>query len=188
MLIAGVDEAGRGPLAGPVCTSAVILNPQHAIPGIIDSKQLTPSQREQLATKIRHHALAWAIGQASVAEIEKYNILGATLLAMKRAVDALSILPQQVLIDGQHSPVLSIPTKTLIKGDQFSPPISAASILAKVFRDKLMQKLHQEYPEYGFAKNKGYGTRQHLMALKQYGYTPVHRRSFAPVKQCIKRE
>jgi ribonuclease HII len=183
-LIAGVDEAGRGPLAGPVIASAVILNPRSPIIGLMDSKKLTASKREALAAQIRCQAIAWTIGAASVEEIDKYNILNATLLAMKRALELLYTVPDQILIDGIHSPRLPIPTQTLVQGDQQVPSISAASILAKVTRDHLMQVLHDKHPEYGFAQHKGYGTRQHLAALKKYGYTQHHRHSFAPVRAC----
>lgn len=180
MLIAGVDEVGRGALAGPVVAGAVILK-DFPIQGIMDSKKLTASKRERLAKDIRREALAYAIGQASAKEIDTYNILNATLLAMKRAVQNLAIIPDQVLIDGNCSPILPYPTQTIIRGDQLSPVISAASIFAKVCRDRLMQDLHQHYPQYGFAQHKGYGTAQHQAALWQYGCTPLHRFSFAPV-------
>jgi ribonuclease HII len=183
ILIAGVDEAGRGPLAGPVIASAVILKPQHTIVGLKDSKQLSAHRREQLAEKIRSEALAWSIGKASVHEIDAYNIGQATLLAMKRAVEALSIVPDEVFIDGKQKPILKITTQTFVKGDQLYPVISAASILAKVFRDECMKQLDQQYPAYGFAQHKGYGTAQHLRALKRYGYTKVHRYSFRPVRE-----
>jgi ribonuclease HII len=183
-MIAGVDEAGRGPLAGPVLAAAVILNTKKEIVGLDDSKRLTPKKRESLALQIQEHALAWAIGRAEVEEIDRYNILQATLMAMKRAVEALGISPQEVLIDGLHKPVLTCRTQTLIKGDQICLAISAASILAKVTRDHIMLELDKCYPEYGFAQHKGYGTAQHLKALQCYGYTAIHRQSFAPVNQC----
>lgn len=186
LLIAGVDEAGRGPLAGPVLAAAVILDPQKPIVGLADSKTLTAVQRSTLAVQIQSGVLAWAVGRAEVAEIDRYNILQASLMAMQRAVTALPILPALVLIDGQHSPVLRCKSQTLIKGDQFCPAISAASILAKVTRDAEMLQLDALYPHYGFASHKGYGTPQHLRALKQYGPTPIHRRSFAPVKNSVK--
>jgi ribonuclease HII len=184
VLIAGIDEAGRGPLAGPVVASAVILDPSYEIAGIKDSKQLSAKQREKLAIRIRQHALTWSVGQASPEEIDCLNILQATFLAMQRAVKALNIIPDRILVDGTQSPPFSIPTQTLIKGDQTSTVIGAASILAKVTRDQIMCSLHEAYPEYGFNQHKGYGTLMHRKALEQYGYTPVHRLSFAPVKKC----
>lgn len=185
--IAGVDEAGRGPLAGPVIASAVILDPTRPITGLTDSKKLSAPQREKLAIQIQTQAIGWAIGEASAKEIDQYNILKATLLAMQRAITALPILPDEALIDGQHSPILAIPTQTIIRGDQLIPAISAASILAKVFRDEYMTRLHHTYPEYGFAQHKGYGTAKHLEALRTYGYIIEHRYSFTPVKRCDKR-
>ena len=187
MLSAGVDEAGRGPLAGPVVASAVILNLAVAIPNLMDSKKVSEAKRKKLAINIRACALDFAIATASVAEIDEYNILQATLLAMKRAVMALRTPIDQVLIDGQHGPDLPMRTQMIVKGDQTVPAISAASILAKVFRDELMQDLHQQYPEYGFDQHKGYGTQRHLLALSQYGYAPCHRYSFKPVRACAQR-
>ena len=181
MLIAGVDEAGIGALAGPVYASAVILHPQNPIAGLADSKALSAAQREKLASLIQQHALAWAIGSASVEEIDQINILQASFLAMKRAVAQLSAVPELVLVDGRNPPPLIHPVKTIIGGDASEPAISAASILAKVARDSVMRQLDIQYPGYGFAKHKGYGTKQHLSALDSQGVCQVHRRSYAPV-------
>lgn len=182
LLIAGVDEAGRGPLAGPVLAAAVILNPARPIAGLADSKQLSEIRREQLATEIRAHALAWALGRADVAEIDRFNILQASLLAMRRAVESLPIAPGQVVVDGQQCPSgLACPCQAIIKGDATVPAISAASILAKVARDAELRELHERYPAYGFACHKGYPTVAHREALRRFGPCPEHRRSFAPV-------
>lgn len=183
--IAGVDEAGRGPLAGPVVAAAVILNPSKPIDGLADSKQLTEKQREALFVLIQENALAYGVGRAEVEEIDRINILQATLLAMQRAVAALSVLPHLVLIDGNRAPKLICETKTIIAGDQTEPAISAASILAKVTRDREMIILDQQFPLYGFAKHKGYGTKDHLAALKQHGPCLIHRRSYAPVRELV---
>lgn len=182
MIIAGVDEVGRGPLAGPVTTAAVILNPAKPIPGLADSKALSEKKRDALAPLIRERALAWAIGQASVEEIDALNILHATMLAMRRAVDGLSIEPELVQVDGNRCPDLVQPCDAIIKGDGKVEAISAASILAKVSRDQLMVELDVDYPGYGLAKHKGYPTKAHLAALDALGVTPIHRRSFGPVK------
>ncbi|MCB1920251.1 MAG: ribonuclease HII [Candidatus Competibacteraceae bacterium] len=182
LLIAGVDEAGRGPLAGPVIAAAVILDPTYAIPGLADSKQLSAARREQLAAEIRAHTLAWALGRADVAEIDRINILQASLLAMRRAVESLTIAPNQVLVDGKHCPPgLACPCQAIIKGDATVSAISAASILAKVARDAELCELHERYPTYGFARHKGYPTLAHREALHRFGPCPEHRRSFAPV-------
>ncbi|MBV8801830.1 MAG: ribonuclease HII [Gammaproteobacteria bacterium] len=181
--ITGVDEAGRGPLAGPVVAAAVILNPAKPISGLADSKQLTALQREALFTVIIENAFSFGVGRAEVEEIDRVNILQATFLAMQRAVAALSVIPHLALIDGNRSPKLPCKTKAIIAGDQTEPAISAASILAKVTRDREMQHLDQQFPLYGFAKHKGYSTRDHLLALKQHGPCDIHRRSFAPVTQ-----
>ncbi|MCE3238099.1 MAG: rnhB [Gammaproteobacteria bacterium] len=180
-MIAGIDEAGRGPLAGPVYAAAVILNPEKPVVGLTDSKLLNAKQRESLFILIQEHALAWAVGYAEVEEIDRLNILQATLCAMQRAVAALAIIPQLALIDGNTSPKLSCETKTIIGGDLIEPAISAASIVAKVMRDREMQRLDEQFPQYGFAQHKGYGTKAHLLALKKHGPSCVHRRSFAPV-------
>lgn len=179
--IAGVDEAGRGPLAGPVYAGAVILNPERPIIGLNDSKLLSAKERELLFVQIQEHALAWAFGRADVEEIDRVNILQATYLAMQRAVAGLKMIPQLALIDGNSSPFLQCPVKTIVNGDKTEPAISAASIVAKVLRDQEMQELDLQFPQYGFAKHKGYGTPQHMAALKAYGPVSVHRRSFAPV-------
>lgn len=181
--IAGVDEAGRGPLAGPVFAAAVILDNRKSIAGLADSKQLTAKKREYLAKKIQEKAKAWAIGRAEVEEIDRLNIFQASLLAMQRAVYALAIIPSLVLVDGKHSPKLDYATKAIIKGDEKISVISAASILAKVHRDASMVLLDIEYPGYGLAQHKGYTTRHHLQALKKLGPSPIHRRSFAPVRE-----
>jgi ribonuclease HII len=181
MLIAGVDEAGRGPLAGPVYAAAVILDPARPIAGLRDSKLLSARQRERLAGEIRASALSWAVASADVAEIDALNILQATLVAMRRAVEALTPAPTEALIDGNQVPRLSCPARAIIRGDRDIAAISAASILAKTARDALLAELHVLYPRYGFAQNKGYGTPEHLAALAQHGPCPAHRRSFAPV-------
>jgi ribonuclease HII len=183
VLIAGVDEAGRGPLAGPVYAAAVILDPDCPIPGLRDSKVLSAAQRERLAAQIRAHALAWAVAAADVAEIDALNILQATLLAMRRAVEALDTAPTEALIDGNRVPRLACPARAIVKGDRDVAAISAASILAKTARDALLLGLHDLYPWYGFARNKGYGTKEHLAALERHGPCPEHRLSFAPVAQ-----
>ncbi len=181
LLVAGVDEAGRGPLAGPVVASACILPAQFDLPGLNDSKKLTESKREKLFGQIQKQALAYAIGSAEPAEIDLYNILQASKLAMKRAVEGLKIRPHHLLIDAVTLPQVNIPQTGIIRGDALSASIAAASILAKVTRDHWMRDLHTLYPEYGFDKNKGYGTNEHLQALQRLGPSPIHRRSFAPV-------
>jgi len=186
-MICGVDEAGRGPLAGPVCAAAVILDPARPIDGLADSKKLSAKKRERLALEIRAKAIAWAIAEASVEEIEQFNILGATLLAMKRAVLALSPQPLEVLIDGNRCPELSLPARAIVGGDATVAEISAASILAKTFRDAEMLKLHAQYPQYGFNRHMGYGTEIHLAALRTHGPSLCHRRGFAPVRQLIEK-
>lgn len=180
--IAGVDEAGRGPLAGPVFAAAVILHHNKKIIGLADSKQLSAKKREYLAEKIQKHARAWAIGRAEVEEIDRINIFQASLLAMQRAICALALIPSLVLVDGKHCPKLPYPMQAIIKGDEKIAVISAASILAKVHRDASMLLLDAQYPGYGLAQHKGYGTKQHLQALKKLGPTCIHRRSFAPVR------
>lgn len=180
--IAGVDEVGRGPLAGPVVAAAVILDPTRPIVGLADSKTLSPARREALAELIQIHALAWALGRAEVDEIDTVNILRASLLAMARAVQALPLPPDEAWIDGIHAPSIACTTRTFIGGDALHGAISAASILAKVARDAEMQRWGLYYPEYGFERHKGYGTPEHLDALQRLGPTPLHRRSFAPVK------
>lgn len=179
--IAGIDEAGRGPLAGPVIAAAVVLNPKRPISRLADSKKLTSKQREILFLEIQDKALAFAVGRAEVAEIDKINILQASLLAMQRAVEQLSCRPHHLQVDGIHCPKAACSVEAIIKGDQKVPAISAASILAKVTRDLEMIAMEEQYPGYGFAKNKGYGTALHLAALKQLGPCPIHRKSFRPV-------
>lgn len=186
ILIAGVDEAGRGPLAGPVVAAAVILNPEYPIAGLADSKKLTEKQREALFDIIQERALAFAIGRAEASEIDEINILQASMLAMQRAVLALKFFPELALIDGNCAPILSCPTQTIIRGDETEPAISAASILAKVTRDREMVLLDKEYPQYGFAKHKGYPTKNHMAALELHGVTLIHRRSYAPVYRLLK--
>lgn len=183
--IAGVDEVGRGPLAGAVVAAAVILDPARPIYGLTDSKLLTEKKREQLYIEIQAHALAWAVGRAEVDEIDSINILQASFVAMQRAVAALAIQPHKVLVDGNKAPKFACPAQAIIKGDLTEPAISAASIIAKVTRDREMVALHQQYPMYGFAAHKGYGTALHLSALQEHGPCPLHRRSFAPVREVL---
>ncbi len=184
--IVGLDEAGRGPLAGPVVAGAVILNPEAVISGLQDSKLLSEKKREQLFLLIQEKALAWSVGQASVEEVDKLNILQASLLAMQRAVAALKLLPDLALVDGNRCPLLPCETQAIVGGDKLVPAISAASIVAKVLRDREMKRLHQEFPLYGFDKHKGYGTAEHMQALNNHGPCLIHRRSFAPVALLIK--
>ena len=184
-LICGVDEAGRGPLAGPVFAACVILNPAYKIEGLADSKKLSERKRDNLTLVIKAHSLAWAVASASVAEIDQLNILQASLLAMKRAVESLSLIPGEVLVDGNQSPRLSFPVRIIIRGDSLVAEISAASILAKTARDAEMLILHQRFPHYGFDQHKGYPTQKHLAALRLHGISVVHRRSFAPVRELI---
>lgn len=187
IIIAGVDEAGRGPLAGPVMAAAVILDPARPIAGLADSKQLTERQRDVLEIEIKEKALAWAVARAEVEEIDTLNILQATLLAMQRAVAALYPSPQLALIDGNRCPsVLPCRAEAIVKGDQTVPAISAASILAKVARDRELLMLEEQYPGYGFAKHKGYPTKDHVAALEKLGASLVHRRSFEPVRKVLK--
>ncbi len=184
VLVAGVDEAGRGCLAGPLMAAAVVFPEDFDWPfEVKDSKQLTSKKREILDQLIKEHALAWALGRAEVQEIESINILQATLLAMKRAVERLSVSPDRIDVDGNQSPVWHYATRTIVKGDATIPSIMAASILAKVARDQEMMTLSQVYPHYGFDQHKGYGTEAHMKALEQWGVTPIHRRTFGPVRQ-----
>jgi ribonuclease HII len=185
-LWAGVDEAGRGPLAGPVVAAAVILDDLQPIKGLADSKALTALRREKLYDEILAKALCCSIAQASVEEIDRLNILQATMLAMKRAVEGLRLKPVKVLVDGNRLPTLSMLAEAIVKGDALVPSISAASILAKVYRDRWCQQFHLEYPQYGFAGHKGYGTAEHLAALREHGACPQHRRSFAPVAEVLR--
>ncbi len=186
LLVCGVDEAGRGPLAGSVYAAAVILNDQHPIHGLADSKKLSEKKRDFFAIEIKQHAIAWAIATASVEEIDQLNILRASLLAMRRAIEALRVRPQQVWVDGLYCPDTDIPSRAIVQGDSSVPAISAASILAKTARDAAMLQLHQRYPQYNFAAHKGYPTAAHVAALKVYGVTPEHRRSFKPVRDLLR--
>jgi len=179
----GCDEAGRGAGAAEVYVGAVILDPEHRIEGLADSKKLSADRREILYEEIKLYALSWCIEKASLEEIERFNVLHATLRAMKRAVEGLKIKPQKVLVDGNHAPDLDMPVETIIKGDDKVPAISAASILAKVARDRAMVEYHKLYPEYGFNINKGYFTREHMEALHKHGPCPIHRRNYSPVCQ-----
>ena len=185
-LVCGVDEAGRGPLAGSVVAAAVILDPDRPIVGLADSKKLSAKVRERLAAEIRTHALAWAIGEASPEEIDQINILQATFLAMRRAIEGLSLAPAHALIDGNRVPQgLICSAEAIVKGDAKEPAISAASILAKTHRDAQLLELDRVFPQYGFARHMGYPTAAHLQALRQHGPSPVHRRSFGPVAQTL---
>lgn len=187
LLVAGIDEAGRGPLAGPVVAAAVILDNTRPIEGLADSKILSASQRDVLALQIRLHATAWAVGQASVEEIDRINILQATLLAMRRAVLGLKCMPALALVDGNQAPDLPCAVRTIVRGDASEPAISAASILAKVTRDAILQDLDLEYPGYGFAGHKGYSTPEHIKALEALGPTRIHRCSFEPVRRLLEK-
>jgi ribonuclease HII len=184
-LVAGVDEVGRGPLAGPVVAAAVILDPARPIPGLADSKKLTERRRETLAEQIRAQALAWALGRAEVEEIDRINILQASLLAMQRAVESLAIPPQRALVDGNRLPRLACEAQAIVGGDASVAVISAASIIAKVARDRELVELDRVHPGYGLARHKGYPTKQHLEALRRLGVTPIHRRSFGPVRRVL---
>ena len=186
-LICGVDEAGRGPLAGPVYAAAVILHPRRPIDGLDDSKRLSARRRDELETVIMRQAHAWAVGVATVEEIDRINILQASLLAMRRAIDALDVQPDEILVDGLQLPRLSIPAtlRAIVGGDASVPAISAASILAKTARDRELIALHERYPQYGFDRHKGYPTAEHLAALQLHGPSPVHLSSFAPVRQLL---
>jgi len=186
MIVAGVDEVGRGPLAGPVVSAAVILPQRYDLPGLTDSKKLSAKKREALASQIKEQAVTWALGTASVDEIDEINILHATMLAMQRAVSELAIVPDHVLVDGNRTPDFGIPAKAIVGGDGLEPVISAASIIAKVARDQLMRDFAEVYPNYGFERNSGYPTKQHRDALLEHGVTPIHRRSFAPVRKALK--
>ncbi|TVQ73417.1 MAG: ribonuclease HII [Oceanospirillales bacterium] len=185
LLVAGVDEVGRGPLVGPVVAAAVILNPEYRIDGLADSKKLTEKRRLHLDAQIREHALSFAIASASVEEIDDLNILHASLLAMRRAVEKLNIKPNHVLVDGNRCPELSVTCEAVVGGDALYANISAASIIAKVARDQMMVELHQQYPDYGFDRHKGYPTKDHLQAIQKFGVLDQHRRSFKPVRQCL---
>ena len=186
-MIAGVDEVGRGPLAGPVVTAAVILPENYCLDGLNDSKKLSARHRQTLATQIQQQAQCWALGEASVAEIDQLNILQATMLAMQRAVAALSLRPTEVWVDGNRAPEFGLPARCIVGGDGSEPCISAASILAKVARDGMMQSWALEYPQYGLERNNGYPTKEHRQALQIHGVTPIHRRSFGPVRDVLTR-
>lgn len=183
IIIAGVDEAGRGPLAGPVVAAAVILNPEKPVKGVANSKKLTGKKREALYDQIIEHCLAYGIARAEVDEIDRLNILNASLLAMQRAITQLAIRPEKVLVDGNICPELPMEVEAIVKGDDKIPAISAASILAKVTRDREMLLWEKEFPGYGFAEHKGYGTEMHLDAIHRLGITPIHRKSFLPIRQ-----
>ncbi|MBB3211949.1 ribonuclease HII [Herbaspirillum sp. Sphag1AN] len=184
-VICGVDEAGRGPLAGPVFAAAVILDPAHPIVGLRDSKKLSEASRDALALEIKAHALAWAIAQCSEQEIDQLNILQASMLAMRRAVEALTTLPTLALIDGNRCPVMAVRSEAIVKGDDKVPAISAASILAKTARDAALHVLHAQYPQYAFDQHKGYPTALHLERLRTHGVSPVHRKSYSPVRALL---
>ncbi|MBI3903434.1 MAG: ribonuclease HII [Nitrosomonadales bacterium] len=185
LIICGVDEAGRGPLAGPVYAAAVILDERHPISGLNDSKKLSEKRRDRLALEIKQHATAWAIAEASVEEIDEINILRASLLAMRRAVEALQVRPHEVWVDGLHCPDTGLPSRAIVQGDSSVAAISAASILAKTARDTFMLSLHERYPQYGFDGHKGYPTAAHVAALKMHGVSDVHRKSFRPVRELL---
>ena len=192
-IVAGVDEVGRGPLAGPVVAAVVVLDPARPIEGLRDSKALTPRRRCELARLIRRRARAFAIGAASVEEIDTLNVLQASLLAMERALGRLGVAPTIVIVDGKHAPTAwqqraGLTVRTVVAADQSVPEVSAASIIGKVCRDRLLDLWHRRYPEYGFARNKGYATAQHLDAISAHGITPIHRRSFAPVRRVCEAE
>lgn len=184
-LICGVDEAGRGPLAGPVFAAAVILDPAKPILGLRDSKKLAEVKRDMLAVRIKSDALAWSIAQCSEEEIDTLNILQASLLAMRRAIEGLKTVPTLALIDGNRCPVMTLRTEAIVKGDDIVPAISAASILAKTARDAALMQLHMQYPEYAFDRHKGYPTSLHLERLRLHGVSPVHRKSYAPVRALL---
>ncbi|QLB41252.1 ribonuclease HII [Mannheimia pernigra] len=184
-LIAGVDEVGRGPLVGAVVTAAVILDPNNPIKGLMDSKKLSEKKRLALAEEIKTKALSWSLGRAEPAEIDELNILHATMLAMQRAVNGLHIQPDFILVDGNRPPQFLVPTQAVVKGDSLVAEISAASIIAKVARDSEMNELDKQFPQYGFAKHKGYPTKLHFEKLIEFGATPYHRKSFAPVKKVL---
>ncbi|CAN5173360.1 ribonuclease HII [soil metagenome] len=185
--LCGVDEAGRGPLAGPVVAAAVILDPKRPIRGLADVKLLTAERREVLATRIRDRAIAWSVALATVEEIDRINILHASMLAMKRAIDALATTPELVIVDGNRLPHTCLPARAIVDGDALEASISAASILAKVARDSMLDRLHDEHPHYGFCRHRGYGTPEHLAALERHGAIVHHRRSFAPVRFVLDR-
>jgi len=182
LLLAGVDEVGRGPLAGDVIAAAVILDPKAPIPGLADSKKLSERRRKKLAAEIKENALCWSIARSTIEEIDLFNILTATMIAMERAVSGLKTVPEHVVVDGNRLPSWSYSSESIIKGDINVPSISAASIIAKVYRDEEMFVLNQTYPGYGFDAHKGYGTKKHMEAIKKLGPSPIHRKSFEPIK------
>ena len=186
-LVCGVDEAGRGPLAGPVTVAAVILDPNRPIEGLDDSKKLNEAKREALYPVIRERALAWSVIEIGIDEIDSLNILKATLTGMKRAVEALDPAPSMALVDGNRAPDLACEVRTIVQGDSLEPAISAASILAKVSRDRLMLEMHKRYPQYGFDRHKGYPTAEHMRLLEKFGPCEIHRRSFAPVQNAVQK-
>ncbi len=183
--ICGVDEAGRGPIAGPVYAAAVVLDPARAVRGLADSKLLGAARRERLAAAIRRRARAWSVASASVEEIDRLNILGATLLAMRRAVEGLGFAPDEAWVDGNRCPALGCPARAIVRGDRLHAVIAAASILAKTARDAEMRRLHERFPRYGLDRHKGYPTAEHLALLERYGPCEIHRRSFAPVGRSL---
>ncbi len=187
-LICGVDEAGRGPIAGPVCAAAVVLDPSCSIAGLADSKLLSESRRETVAEAIRTSAFAWAVAFATVEEVDRLNVLQAALLAMRRAVDGLGLLPDEAWIDGNRCPPLPCRARAIVGGDRFHAAISAASVLAKTARDAEMRRLHERFPQYGLDRHKGYPTARHLAALHRHGVCEIYRRSFAPVRRLIERD
>jgi ribonuclease HII len=182
LLLAGVDEVGRGPLAGDVIAAAVILDPKAPVPGLADSKKLSERRRKKLAAEIKKNALCWSIARSTIEEIDLFNILTATMIAMERAVSGLKTVPEHVVVDGNRLPSWSYSSESIIKGDVNVPSISAASIIAKVYRDEEMFVLNQTYPGYGFDAHKGYGTKKHMEAIKKLGPSPIHRKSFEPIK------
>lgn len=188
MLVCGVDETGRGSAISGVWVSACILDPYKPIEGLRDSKKLSAKRREELAEEIKDKALSWSIEIASLEEVETLNVLNATLLGMKRAVEGLRIKPNKVFVDGNKLPNIDIPAEAIVKGDDLIPAISAASILAKVARDKAVSELHQIYPQYGFDKHKGYLTKNHMLALEEYGPSPIHRKTYAPVRKLLEKQ
>lgn len=183
--LCGVDEAGRGPLAGAVFAAAVVLDPARRIDKLADSKLVAPAERERIAGLIRENALAWAVASASVEEIDRINILQASLLAMRRAIESLGTDPDEVCVDGLHVPLVRFPCRAIVRGDQLVAAISAASILAKVARDAEMRALHERFPQYGFAEHKGYASPEHLAALREHGPCEIHRRTFEPVQTML---
>lgn len=188
MIVCGVDETGRGSAVSGVWVSACILDPDKPIEGLRDSKKLSAKRREELAEEIKHNALSWSIEIASLEEVEALNVLNATLLGMRRAIEGLHIKPNKVFVDGNKLPNIKIPAEAIVKGDDLIPSISAASILAKVERDKAIRELHQIYPQYGFDKHKGYLTKNHMLALQEYGPCPIHRKTYAPVRKLLEKQ